>query len=110
MNQKNENISVRYDQAAITHTSQFIISPSHEELILDLSSGLIQAAEGDQLLPIHTRLALPWSTVERLARLLNQVVDQRKQAIAKSTQKPASAPAAPTMPQATLPQLTNVNE
>ena len=70
------NVAIRYDQASITHTSQFLLSPGDEELVVDLSSGLIRESTANETLPIHTRLSMSWSTAERLAELMNQVVQQ----------------------------------
>ena len=87
----NPNFSVRYDQAEITYVSQFLASPGNEELLLDLSSGLIANATADSagsnstILPIQNRVALPWSVAERLANVLNQVIATRKQTLAQGT-------------------------
>ena len=111
------NIAVRYDQASVTHTSQFLLSPGDEELIVDLSSGLIRESGRNEMLPIHTRLSMSWSTAERLANLMNQVV-QRRRASANSTDSTSStqqrSPLAggthksvpsPSFPQASLPSI-----
>ena len=109
------NVAIRYDKASITHTSQFLLSPGDEELVVDLSSGLIRETTGSETLPIHTRLSMSWSTAERLASLLNQVVQHRRsgsgvsaapraarQDDSATTLAKSSVPA-PTLPVATIP-------
>jgi hypothetical protein len=111
------NVAVRYDQASITHTSQFLLSPSAEELIVDLSSGLIRESAENETLPIHTRLSMSWSTAERLADLLNQVVQRHKSSAGSAkpsrptqidrpiaTGTPRSVPT-PNFPQASIPSM-----
>ena len=110
------NVSIRYDKASITHTSQFLLSPSDEELIVDLSSGLIREPRGNETLPIHTRLSMSWSTAERLAGLLNQVVQRRPakphassapQAMRQDKPTASGTPVpAPKAPVASIPSLT----
>lgn len=109
------NVAIRYDKASITHTSQFLLSPGDEELVVDLSSGLIRETAGSETLPIHTRLSMSWSTAERLASLLHQVVQRRcsgsgvsaaAQAAVQddpATPLPKSSVAAPNFPVATIP-------
>ena len=65
----------QYDQRSATYTTQFLMSATDEELVLDCSSGVIQDAAGQPVLPIHTRLAIPWSSAKQLKALLDQVVD-----------------------------------
>jgi len=74
--EKVDRFAVQYEQTAVTLARQFILSASEEEVLLDCSSGLITGENGEQLLPIHSRLAMPWSAARRLIDLLNQVVGQ----------------------------------
>lgn len=73
-NQK-PNIAIRYDQATVTHTTQFVLSANSEEVILDCSSGPIPGEAEEQLMPIHSRHALPWSAVRRLSDSLRRLLD-----------------------------------
>jgi hypothetical protein len=72
--QQAASFSLRYDQTIIVRTAQFVISAGEEEVLIECSSGLIPDESGADILPIHTRLALPWSAARRLANLLSQVV------------------------------------
>lgn len=98
------DINIRYDQAAVTYAPQFLVSPGPEELLLELSSGLIMDPDDRQTLPIHTRLAMPWSAVERLAAVLNDVVARKRQNAQPA--QAASPVTAAQMPQASLPSAT----
>ncbi len=114
MNTKTPNpskdIAVRYDKSEITYATQFLASPGTEELMLDFSSGLIKDsgnAQG-QSLPIHTRLAMPWTTVERLAQVLNQVVSKRKHLIDQNQNQTAKTHVpVVAIPTASLPKLSS---
>ncbi len=71
------NIAIRYDQSTVTHTTQFILSANSEAVVIDCSSGPIPGHTSDeQVLPIHSRHALPWSAVRRLSGSLRQMLDK----------------------------------
>ena len=103
MTDQQKNFSIRYDKSEIAYITQFLVSPGKEEVLLDLSSGLLNDESQPKTFPIQSRIALPWSTVERLASVLNQVVAAKRQQTVKT--KSPSAPNMPTVPQATLPQM-----
>ena len=74
-----DEISVRYEQSIIQLTTQFILSASAEELVLDCSSGpLLDEEKQRQVLPIHARHALPWSAARRLCDSLQQALRQHE--------------------------------
>lgn len=105
-----QNVSVHYNKTEAVYATQIIASPSAEELMLDFSSGVIAEPTGEgESLHIHTRLAMPWSAVERLTKILNQVTERRQQLIAAQKQTSSSVPKAkmPSIPQASLPQMSN---
>ncbi len=103
MTDQQKNFSIRYDQSEISYITQFLVSPGNEEVLLDLSSGLLNESQ-TKTLPIQSRIALPWSTVERLASVLNRVVAAKRQQSGKA--KPKMGANIPTVPQASLPQMT----
>lgn len=103
-----QDISIRYEKASIAYATQFLISPSQEEVLLDLASGLVTDESQNKILPIHTRLALPWSATERLAKILNQVVAKRQQLVQQEPQTSSTDDRMPVIPQASLPQMTDV--
>ena len=104
MKDQQKNFSIRYDRSEIAYITQFLVSPSNEEVLLDLSSGLLNDDSEPKTLPIQSRIALPWSTVERLASVLNQVVAAQRQRTTNSESTPI--PNVGPVPQATLPQMT----
>jgi hypothetical protein len=103
-NQKKQNVAIRYDKSEVIYATQFLASPSHEELLIDFASGVIAESANQETLPIHTRLAMPWSAVERLSQILNQVVEKRKQISGESA---AGSATMPSIPQASLPLMSN---
>ncbi len=108
---KTDPITVRYLQTFATHSTHFVVSASDEQLVLDCSSGLISENEGE-VLPIHTRLALPWSAVERLADLLQQARARHAahQSAVQSDYRPtarSNSDDAPAPRRASLPKLEN---
>lgn len=107
-NQVREDVSIRYDKAEIAYISQFLVSPGPEEVLLEMSSGVIANPDKTQTLPIQNRVALPWSAVERLSNVLNKIVDQRKQQV-QSSQRPERKSTSTTVPKAKLPQMSARN-
>ena len=112
MNENNSKpeFTIRYDKSEIAYVTQFLVSPGNEEVLIDLSSGLLNDAKdsptGNQTLPIQSRLALPWSAAERLAKILTQVVESKRQQVESQIEKRKKLPEV-TMPEASLPQMTN---
>ena len=85
------SFTVRYDQTTVAHTKQFVVCAGDEELLLECSSGLIGGDDDTHELPIHTRLALPWTAAERLHELLGQVLQRHKAHKAYGTRGPQVA-------------------
>ncbi len=113
-NNENQPVSVSYETTQILHITQFLLSASGEEVIVDCSSGPIPDRDQPNGLkvPVHARIALPWSAAQRLAQSLQQAIaNQNRQQHAQPTaqpqpQSPVAAPAQ-TNPHATLPRMTN---
>ena len=112
MNPKSESasqkIAIRYDKTEVLYAREFLVSTGKEELMLDFSSGLISEVQDEHArsLPIHTRLALPWSAVQRLANLLNQALEKRQKLVEQG--RPHSAVSTPSaMPLASLPRMSD---
>lgn len=81
-------VTIRYDQSTVTHTTQFVLSANSEEVVIDCSSGPIPGGSTDeQVLPIHSRHALPWSAVRRLSDSLRQMLDKHDRKINAPTPK-----------------------
>lgn len=120
MSTPQKDFTVRYDKSEIAYMTQFLVSPSDEEVLLDLSSGLLDDGSQPATLPIQSRIALPWSATERLANILGQIVAQHKSRKADQGRPQQSQRATPTgsksgtssmvpqakMPRATIPQVS----
>jgi hypothetical protein len=97
-------VNLHYANQSVLYSTQFIASMGDEEVILDCGS-IVTAAGNDQpSLPIHTRLALPWSAVERLHGLLGELIQSR--AANPPSANPPSANPPGESPRATLPPLS----
>ncbi len=76
-----KHLQVQYASQSMHYTTQFIASMSGEEVILDCGSVVVAGAEsGQSQLPVHTRMALPWSAVHRLHRLLAEIIESHQSA------------------------------
>ena len=54
-----QQIQLRYEQTQVLYATQFVISATGEEVIINFSSGALpDANSGENYLPIHTRIAL----------------------------------------------------
>lgn len=69
---------IRYDDATICYATKFLVRTGPEDVLLDLSPGILFDGEAQVVLPIQNRIALPWAAVERLAHVLNQAVKEKK--------------------------------
>lgn len=86
------NLHLQYASQTMQYTTQFIASISDEEVVLDCGSVVVPGDQtGDKQLPIHTRMAMPWSAAVRLHRLLGELIESRG---AASTQTAEAARAA----------------
>ncbi|NJO15743.1 MAG: hypothetical protein HC877_08340 [Thioploca sp.] len=74
-NQFIQQPQLRYEQTSALYASQFVISATGEEVIINFSSGtLTEPNNGETYLPIHTRIALSVSGARKLVNLLNQAL------------------------------------
>lgn len=103
---RSQDIAIRYDKTEVLYATECLANPGVEELIVEFSSGVIADSQRDngKTLPVHTRLALPWSAVERLARMLNQVVEGHQQRLERGPSPTSNRPPVPTVPEASLPR------
>jgi len=80
--QKQVKVHIRYNTTDTLFASQFLVNSSREELILNLSSGyMADPGTDEQLLPIHTRIAM---TPQGAARLANTLAGALKNMQAKA--------------------------
>lgn len=76
-------IAVCYETTSITRIREFVVSATHEDVVLDCSSGTVPGEQGDPRLPIHLRLGLSWSAVEHLAEILQRLQRERQLQLAR---------------------------
>jgi len=66
---------LRFEQTTALYASQFVITATGEEVIVNFSSGnQSDASSGESYLPIHTRIALTATGARRLTNLINQAL------------------------------------
>ena len=65
----NTRFVIRYDQASAQYAAHTIVNANSNEVIIDFSSGPIPGND-EQVLPVHTRIALSVEAAKRLASLL----------------------------------------
>ena len=106
-------IEMSYGQMAALYVSQFVLTAGDDELTIDCSSGVdYQAGSQGAQLPIHTRLALPWSTARQLAGLLGHIVrqhDERQNGNGSAPSTAAVGGQEPPRGTAKLPKLGGMN-
>ena len=81
-------LDVRYNEQPALYTSQFMIHAGDEDVALDCISHVDPMADGTTIVPVHTKLALSWGAVERLAGILNDALEQRGSADRKHIPAP----------------------
>jgi hypothetical protein len=102
---------VVHDRMPAYYASQFLVTVTEDEMLVDCAPGLVgDPAQGDMVLPVHTRLALSKQGARRLIAVLTQALEQydRHCPAAPSGDlrgSTVSATASPAMPQAQLPRL-----
>ena len=72
-------MNLQYANQSILYTTQFIASMGDEEVVLDCGSIVAASGNDQHSLPIHTRLALPWTAVKRLHGLLEDLMQTRSE-------------------------------
>ena len=77
-NKYSQQLKLRYEQTSALYASQFVITANGDEVIVNFSSGsLPDSANGDSILPIHTRIALSANGAKKLANLINQALSAK---------------------------------
>lgn len=68
-------VKVKYEEYSARYANQTVLSGSPDEVFLDFSSGPVpDAATGETVIPIHTRIALSPSAARRLLAALQQTL------------------------------------
>lgn len=67
--------NIHFEETTALYASQFVISATGEEVIINFSSGnQSDAKTGESYLPVHTRIAMTSTGARRLANLVNQAL------------------------------------
>ena len=67
--------NIHFEETTALYASQFVISATGEEVIINFSSGSQSDAKtGENYLPVHTRIAMTSTGARRLAGLINQAL------------------------------------
>ena len=92
-------VRVRYDTTEVSYASQFIVTAGAEEIVVGMSPGFVTDPNSkENLLPIHSRIAMTPSGAKRLVQALANAL--------KGLEKNAAPGAAGTPPrEAGLPKL-----
>ncbi|MEQ1854408.1 MAG: DUF3467 domain-containing protein [Chthoniobacteraceae bacterium] len=79
-------LQVKYEDMTARYANQIVLTTGQEEVFLDFSSGVVaDQGAGVNVLPIHTRIAMPHSALKRFHQMLTQLFNQALE------QKPAAA-------------------
>jgi Protein of unknown function (DUF3467) len=68
-------LRIKYEETTAKYANQTILSGSNDEVFLDFSSGPVpDAASGESIVPVHTRIAMSPSGARRLIAALQQTL------------------------------------
>lgn len=96
-------VKIRYETTDVSFVSQFMVNAGAEELILNLSSGYVADPNSkDNILPIHSRIAMTYGGASRLVQTLTQVLQNVSEARKAQSQSDPNTDATT----ATLPKFT----
>ena len=77
--QNQQQVKVRYNETSALFASQFIINTSAEDITINFSSGpLSDPANGETILPVHTRMAMTREGARRLHAVLGNILAQQE--------------------------------
>lgn len=79
-------VRVRYEETQILYAGQFIVNSTAEEVVINFSSGFISDPQtSENMMPIHSRIALSPGGALRLINTLSQAVqNMNEQKIVKN--------------------------
>ena len=70
-------IKIQYNETTALFASQFIVNASDHDIIINFSSGpMVDSANGETVLPIHSRIAMSKEGAKRLAAVLGKILSQ----------------------------------
>ncbi|HEB68975.1 MAG TPA: hypothetical protein ENI88_05075 [Desulfobulbus sp.] len=77
--QNQQQVKVRYNETSALFASQFILNTSAEDITINFSSGpLSDPANGETILPVHTRMAMTREGARRLHAVLGNILAQQE--------------------------------
>lgn len=77
-NAPSQRIRVTYGTTDALFASQYAINATDDEIVVNFSSGFVSGNSNDeQVLPIHTRIALTRAGAARLVGLLQQALSEQ---------------------------------
>ena len=91
--QQTVSMRLRYDKTDTLFASQFIVNATREELIVNFSPGpLADPQSNQQLLPVHTRIAMTPQGAARLAQTLTNALKNLQAAAQASSAEEGENP------------------
>ena len=70
-------IKIQYEKLSAKYASQFVCDRNEEVFLLGFSTGIVEdGASGECVLPVHSRIALSEESVKKLAKLLEDALQQ----------------------------------
>lgn len=79
-------LRLKYEEYSARYANQTILSGSADEVLLDFSSGPVpDAATGESVVPVHTRIAMTPAGARRLLAALQQTLKRIESAGTQAT-------------------------
>lgn len=70
-------VKIQYNETMALFAAQFIVNASEHDIIINFSSGpMVDSANGETVLPIHSRIAMGREGAKRLTAILSKVLSQ----------------------------------
>lgn len=69
-------VKLRFDQTSALYSAQFVTNVTQDEVVINFSSGVLaDPVSGENVLPIHTRIAMTREGARRLLSVLKQSLE-----------------------------------
>jgi len=71
-----KQVKLRFDQTTALYAAQFVTNITPDEVVINFSSGVIaDPTSGENVLPIHSRIAMTRESAKRLLTVLRQSLE-----------------------------------
>ena len=71
-----KQVKLRFDQTSALYAAQFVTNITPDEVVINFSSGVVaDPASGENVLPIHSRIAMTRDGAKRLLTVLKQSLE-----------------------------------